>query len=217
MSLYYYDIPTAYGEGWFYNNSVALPVETVDVPIAMQGPIVGNLKNMTFHSGSTGLTSSFADGIGGTVLVTSAGHGLSNGAIVSIMGSTNYNGVFEVSSVTTDTFKITAIWEVNDGIATWIEPTSLLIHTAGVYHGDAHISASVDGICTLLWMPYKGITPIPKATTERKFPNNDLGPSAMSILEDLSVGDIVWMSVQSSSLVDITSKHGGMRWHCIDV
>lgn len=202
-----------YGEGWFYDNAVALTVETVDIPIAMQGPIVGELSDMTFNSGSTGVTSVFADGTGGTVLVTSAGHGLSNGAIITIMGSTSYNGVFEVSSVTTDTFKITDTWVADDGVATWIEPTSLLVNTAGIYHGDAHISASVDGICTLIWMPYSGTTPIPKATTERKFPNNDIGSSAMSILIELSVGDILWMSVQSTSLVDITSKHGGMRYH----
>ena len=202
-----------YGEGWFYDNSVALSVETVDIPIAMQGPIVGELSDMTFHSGSTGVTSVFADGTGGTVTVTSAGHGLSNGAIITIMGSTSYNGVFEVSSVTTDTFKITDTWVADDGVATWIEPTSLLVNTAGVYDGSAHISVSVDGACTLIWMPYNGTTPIPKATTERKLPNNDIGSSAMAILIDLSVGDILWMSVQSSALVDITSKHGGMRFH----
>jgi len=202
-----------YGEGWFYGNTVALSVETVDVPIGMQGPIVGEISDMTFNSGSTGVTSVFADGGSGTVTVTSNGHGLSNGSIVTIMGSTSYNGVFEVSSVTTDTFKITDTWVADDGIVTWIEPTSLLVNTAGIYHGDAHISASVDGICTLIWMPYNGVTPIVKATTERKFPNNDIGASAMSILIQLSVGDILWMSVQSSSLVDITSKHGGMRFH----
>lgn len=202
-----------YGEGWFYNNTVTLTVETVDIPIGVQGPIVGELSDMTFNSGSTGVTSVFADGTGGTILVTSAGHGLLNGAIITIMGSTSYNGVFEVSSVTTDTFKITDTWVADDGIATWIEPTSLLVNTAGIYHGDAHISCLVDGACTLIWMPYKGVTPIVKATTERKFPNNDIGASAMSILTQLSVGDILWMSVQSSSLVDITSKHGGMRFH----
>ena len=202
-----------YGEGWFYNSAVALTIETVDIPIGVYGPIVGEISDMTFNSGSTGVTSVFADGGSGTVTVTSNGHGLSNGAIVTIMGSTSYNGVFEVSSVTTNTFKITDTWVADDGVATWIEPTSLIVNTAGIYHGDAHVSASVDGACTVIWMPYKGTTPIVKATNERKFPTNDIGAAAMSILIEFSVGDILWMSVQSDTLVDIVHKHGGMRFH----
>ena len=202
---------TAYGEGWFYANPTAMEVETVDIPIGMYGPIGGFIKNMEFDLGSAGATSAFADGENGAVLVTSNGHQLLTGDFITIMGSTNYNGVFQVLEVATNTFKILSTWVANDGIATWIEPTSLTANKAGVYHLDAHISASVDGLCTLIWKPYINTIPVVKGTVERKFPNNDVGNSAFAIFIELLVGDKVWMSVKSDSLVDITSKHGGMR------
>lgn len=203
----------AYGEGWFYNNSTVLTVETVDIPIGMHGVTEGECCNMTFDIGSAGATSAFADGTGGTVLVTSNGHGLSNGAIITIMGSTSYNGVFEISAVTTNTFKITDTWVADDGIATWIEPSSAVVSTAGIYFCNAHISCFVNGVCTLKWIVYKNATMVTKLVAERKFPNNDMGTNAMAAFVDLAAGDKVWMSVQSTSLVGITSKHGGMLFH----
>lgn len=60
----------------------------------------------------------FADGTGGTVIVTSAGHGFADGGSVIIAGTTSYNGTFIVSSSADDTFKITATWVANDATGT---------------------------------------------------------------------------------------------------
>lgn len=203
----------AYGEGWFYENAQALTIETVDTTIGMYGPVGGPTKNMTYDAGSTGATSAFADGGGGTVLVTSSGHGLSNGEIVTIMGSTSYNGVFEVSAVTTNTFKIADTWVANDGIATWIEPTSLAVEIPGLYHLDAHVSTSVSDACTLLWMPYKNTTPVVKGTVESRFLNSNTRSNAFAVFVEFEAGDRIWMSLESDSLINVTSKHGGMRVH----
>jgi len=46
----------------------------------------------------------FADGGGGKVTATSAKHGMSNGRDVRIDNTTNYNGTFEISNVTKNTF-----------------------------------------------------------------------------------------------------------------
>ena len=68
---------------------------------------------------TSGNTTAFADGSGGTVTVTSVGHGLSNGQRVTIAGTTSYNGSFYISSVTADTYKITDTWVANDATGTW--------------------------------------------------------------------------------------------------
>lgn len=201
----------SYGEGWFYDNSVALTVETVDVPIAMYGPVVGDLRDMTYTVGAAGATSAFADGTGGTVLVTSAGHPLVDGDIITIMGSTNYNGLFTVSDATTDTFKITDTWVADDGISTWIQPASIDVTKSGVYELTATISGTTSAACVLKWIPHRSTTPIVKAAVERKFANNDLASCALGALVELTAGDKVWMAVYSDSLIDITSKNGGMR------
>lgn len=79
------------------------------------GTVSRIVKKFTF----TGSITAFADGGSGTVTVTSASHGLFNGDSVTITGTTNYNGTFTISSVATNTFKITDIWVSNDATGSW--------------------------------------------------------------------------------------------------
>ena len=59
----------------------------------------------------TGAIASYADGGGGTVTVTAAGHSCLAGMYVRITGSTNYNGQYVVFSVVDgNNFKITTAW-----------------------------------------------------------------------------------------------------------
>lgn len=46
--------------------------------------------------------------------VTSAAHGYSNGDLVHISGTTSYNGGFEISNITTNTFDITIVFVADD-------------------------------------------------------------------------------------------------------
>jgi hypothetical protein len=62
----------------------------------------------------------FADAGDSThVVVTSAAHGLQNGMVVTIAGTTNYNGTFRISSVATNTFEIVDTWVADDATGTW--------------------------------------------------------------------------------------------------
>jgi len=68
-------------------------------------------------AGETGDFQSIADAGGGDVTVTSAGHGLSNGDVIWLIDD-EYTGKYTISSVTTNTFDITATWtETTSG--TW--------------------------------------------------------------------------------------------------
>lgn len=69
----------------------------------------------------------FADAGGGTVTVTtSLAHGYSNGDRVNILGTTNYNGGYTISGVTSTTFVITATWVATE---TGWAPRLILEHT----------------------------------------------------------------------------------------
>lgn len=79
----------------------------------------GSYATVSDYESRDGSITVFADGTGGTVTVTSAGHGMANGDVVTISGTTNYNGTFVISSVATDTFKITDAWVANDATGSW--------------------------------------------------------------------------------------------------
>lgn len=60
----------------------------------------------------------FADAGSGKVAVTSVSHGLRDGDVIIISGTTHYNGEFTISNTTTDTFAITTTWVSNDATGT---------------------------------------------------------------------------------------------------
>ncbi|MHC4180582.1 MAG: hypothetical protein ACYSWU_24035 [Planctomycetota bacterium] len=68
----------------------------------------------------TGSITAVADGGGGTIQITSAAHGLENGDVVKVTECADaaYNITAEISGVTTDTFKYTAVWTATD-TGTW--------------------------------------------------------------------------------------------------
>jgi len=91
-----------------------------------------------YPTAQTGSITAFADAGGGQVTVTSAAHGLSNGDVVTISGTTNYNGTFEITNVTTNTFEITDTWVANDATGTWGDVWSrfniMTVQASGKYY-----------------------------------------------------------------------------------
>ena len=83
--------------------------------------VLQRVDDMTFEGapvlGGTTAITAFADGTG-SVIVTAAGHGLSDGLQVEITGTTNYNGRFVIFAATTDTFKIDDTWVSDDATGT---------------------------------------------------------------------------------------------------
>jgi len=64
-----------------------------------------------------------ASGGTGITTITSAAHGRANGDEVTISGTTNYNGVFTISNVATNTFTIPTAFVANDATGTYIAGT----------------------------------------------------------------------------------------------
>jgi len=89
---------------------------------------------------NAGAITAFADGGGGTVTVTSAGHALSNGDVVVISNTTSYNGTFTISGVTTDTFKITDTWVADDATGNYRSTSAYM----GVIRGDIDFDFDYD-------------------------------------------------------------------------
>jgi len=66
-----------------------------------------------------GAITAFSNPGGGKVQATSANHELLNGMYVLITGTINYNGTYQISTVTTNTFRFVATWVADDGMGLW--------------------------------------------------------------------------------------------------
>lgn len=175
----------------------------------------GNSVGVTFVDGATSTITAFADAGGGKVTVTSTGHGLINGDIVSIVGTTNYNGLLEVSNKTDNTFEITDTWVSNDATGTWIKGGGLRIDVAGSYYISYHISAAPsvkndvfdfalhNGVSA-------GVAQIVPGTTQRA-EYKDVGkmlPISGSALHTFSAGDVLTPAIKNTTAAnDVTIRN----------
>lgn len=205
-----------YGEAYIYNNANPTVIETANTPIALRQIVTGLVHNFIFDAGSTAGITIYADYSGtvaGTVLVTSAAHGLATGDVITIRGSTNYNGAFEVTVVSASTFYITDTWAGDDGASDWDQGTSLTVGVgaAGLYPAFWQMSTAPAAAAVLTFNMYINATIQAKSTAERKFPINDLASCSSSCVLDLAEGDIVWLAVSSDGTANITNKHGNFN------
>jgi hypothetical protein len=151
-------------------------------------------ENVTLQAGSTGSITVFADAGGGQVTVTSAAHGLSEDDYITIAGTTNYNGVFQATNVTTDTFEITDTWVADDATGTWHRGSYLEIQHRGRYRLEWSFSmASAGSNKTFDFTLFNGTTEISEARRQRKFSAaGDVGIGAGNTTGFLERGDRVW-------------------------
>jgi len=78
---------------------------------------LGTLGYIAMHD----LITAFANTGGGEVTVTtSANHGMSEDDPVAIASTTNYDGNYTATSITSNTFRITHSWEGNDATGSWL-------------------------------------------------------------------------------------------------
>ena len=218
MSLYYYDRQVAYGEAFIFNNAIKTIIETADIPIALVDAIEsGELEKWIFKAGSTAAISAYADydgTVAGAVLATST-HGLITGTIITIRGTTNYNGIHQITVVDSTHFYFIDTWVADDGASDFDQPARLIAgpEAAGVYSATWQMSVAPDAACKLTWLININATFQPQSVAERDYAINDIDNCSSTCTIAVSVGDIVWLSVQSDSTSDITNIHGNFNLH----
>lgn len=195
-----------------------ITVDTTDVWHAVTGFIQDNVDGVTFNAGSIGAITAYANPGGGQVTVTSAGHTLVNGDIVTIAGSTNYNGIFEVAGVAGNDFEITAAFLGDDGAGTFRNGSNFVILVAGVYLFTWQISASSAAVNKIFTFTLTiNENAIASGLQRRKFAvGGDVGAVAGSFLIDASVGDIIAFNLQNETDDNnITIEQATMNLHRI--
>lgn len=208
-------------EMYFDNNSTAQVIETANTPIMLRNMTVGELTGWTYHQGTTAGITIFADYSGtvaGTVLVTSAAHGLVTGDIISIRGTTSYNGVFAITKVSDSTFYITDTWVADDGASDWDQGDYLLagVSSAGDYSMVFNVSGTPGGAgVTVKMQAVINSTLCTKCIGNRKFANNDLGNLVSASTLVIAVGDRLALVVESDSTANMLFKYGNISIHRI--
>jgi hypothetical protein len=138
-----------YGGMAVFENTVANQLDTANAwhLIYTSGEwSAGILNGMTYQDGASDTVSdAYANPGGGRVTVTAAAHPFTEGEIVSITGSTNYNSIYEVEApVTADTFTITATFAAEAAAGVITRGGNITITNAGTYKAVYHISEAPD-------------------------------------------------------------------------
>ena len=208
----------SYAEMYRCCYNTASTIDTADVWHMVSTTTVGLLNNWTHEVGDTAAITAYADGGGGLVTVTSAGHGMSAGNMISITGSTNYNALEEVVGVHTNTFTVTATWAGDDGAGTWIKGDSLtaVANSVGVYavNFTATLTPSVNNeIFSFAFS--KNATECEKCRVRSKMGIvGDYKPAPGTALVTIAEGDVLNFIIKNiGANGNVTIRHGNINLH----
>lgn len=112
------DIRTYFCEGQIVSDKTVI-IDVANQWHAIHTIPVGDCFGIEFILGSTAAITAFANAGGGQITVTSVGHGLTENDYITVTGTTNYDGIYKITNVTTDTFEITDTFVATD-TGTWI-------------------------------------------------------------------------------------------------
>lgn len=209
-----------YAEMYTYNNAVALVIDEADTWHGRINVSEGsNCGEMTFHAGFKQAITVWADGPGGDVTATSAGiqaAGLAVGDFITITGTTNYNGIYEVQAVDVNTFDITHSWDGNDAAGTITLPAH--------YHVDEAICAGLWKITSNMSLTPAGnskeydtcvfvnATPQTRIFATHKTKNaGDYDTVAFDGFMTLANGDVIWLGIMGKTdATNLTVKHANL-------
>jgi len=160
-----------------YNAARTVAIDEATTDNLIRGFTTGSLAGWTFDDGSTGGITAVANAGGGILTITSAAHGLLENSIISIRGTTDYNGVFVIDSLNVNQFQITATW-VTDQPGTWDEGSCLIagIYAGGEYQIGFSLSGSAAALKVMRFMIYNGATLQTKLVAERYFVDGQIVP-----------------------------------------
>ncbi|HUW34772.1 MAG TPA: hypothetical protein VM223_24450 [Planctomycetota bacterium] len=210
---------TNYG-GMKITGDAAQSVPEASVDQAIYGGATGAVSNFTFTAGATVDITAYADGGGGKVTCTTAGHTFVNGDYIAITNTTNYNGVFIVSGVDGATFQITDTFNGDDeqGTARRGDRLVAAAGAGGTYIMGFSVSTSEGGAAgsTVEYSGYINATQQGQALCRRKYANNDVGNCGATGTLTLAVGDHVWFAMQSSGTNAITIEKANVVIHRIE-
>lgn len=202
---------------YFYEDSETLTIDAADIYHLIRGFTSNSLSGWTFVAGSTGAIASVITSDGGTTITcTDVAHGLLTGDIISITGSSEstYDGVYEVTYLTNDTFKVTVAYAA-DATATWAEGDYLLAGPAS--NGNYSIDISISGNSAVAakrfkFEAFKNASEINTAVFEMTPSGTNIQSGSAPGTISIEDGDRIFLSVMNhTDSTNFTVVHGHVR------
>lgn len=196
-------------------NGSATVISTQSVYRPVRFFSTGSVRGFTFKADSTGAITAFADAGSGKVTVTSNGHGLLDGEVVGIQGTTSYNGVFVISGKTDNTFNITATWVANDATGNWYLGSTLKANagSAGMYNCQWNSSFSTASNSQVMQIAvFSNATAQLSTTVQRKTgTGGDVGACGGNGIITVADGDYILLCAQNTtSASNATFAYGNL-------
>ncbi len=177
-----------------------LDVASPNTPRAIEVFTAGLMDGWTFHPGVSGIITAQADG-DGVVEFTENGHSLSDGDIITVLGSVNYNGPQVITIVDADTFQCVTPFVVDEGPIVYQRGAYLQVEEGreGIYSIDWSMSMNeaLPAGGTIICTVYHDMDLSISATNCRKFVTHDIGPLGGSGLISIAEGERVWLALES--------------------
>ena len=211
-----------FGEMHVHDNSTDTVIDTATTPHLMQGLFADeDSEGYLFVAGSTGPISAFTEYstvVSGTTQVTDVGHGLSSGAILSISGTTSYNGIFEATVIDSDNYYIVDTFVADDATGNWYEGDKLINDTgrAAKYKIDFNgFGVPETNNDVLSFHMYKDATIITSLESKRKFTSStDVGSITASGLVTIDNNEALTFGIiNTTGTGNFTMEHVNVVVH----
>ena len=213
-----------YGDMHVHDNISSTVINTINIPHLVRQFTIEDAFGMTFNAGSTGPISAFTEYstvVSGTTQVTDVGHTLTSGDIVTINGTTSYNGIFEATVIDVDNFYIVDTFVADDATGDWVEGDYLMLDpgTDGVYKLEFHGFGMPDAGTNqdYEFEVFANTTPIENLEAKRRFANSsDIGTFGGGGIVTLADGDRIAITIiPLTGTQDFTLEHLNIALHRI--
>lgn len=213
-----------YGDMHVHDNILTTVMETQNSPHHVRQFSLVDAFGMTFNEGSTGPISAFAEYstiVAGTTKVTDVAHALTTGDILTINGTTSYNGIFEITIIDSDNYYIVDTFVADDATGNWTEGDYLLTDpgTNGVYKLEFHGFGLPDAGTNqdYEFEIFADTTPSENLEAKRRFANSsDIGTFGGGGIVTLADGQRLTLAIiPLSGTQDFTLEHLNIALHRI--
>lgn len=191
-----------YGEIFAKTNTDATAIDVANAVHAVIIGATGLVNGFTFQAGLAGTIASVAEGTegDGIVTITDNAHGLLTGEIITIEGSTDYDGVYVVTKLTANTFTIAATW-TQTRTGTWYRGANLKANvlSAGKYLVAYNaVIQSAGSSKAYEFELYQNITPNTGSASKLTMSAADVIMTGKCIM-DIADGDIIWLGLTGAT------------------
>lgn len=202
-----------WGELYLNDNAILTDIHEEDEWHAIGDFSQGLLENFIYTVSDSDSITAFADAGDGQVTVTSAGHGLSTDTVITIVSTTNYDGIYQISNALTDTFEIEATWVATE-TGDWDKGTNLQTSVDGNFAFNYTYSL-FDGVNKQFRMGVAvNDTIIEKCFARRSFGAIDTGNVGGTCFVSLEENDIITLLIMNlTDSIGITVLDGNFNVH----